>query len=83
MASRASGWMTASKWPPGTLTEAVRAAAFAIPGALGVQEGGYVLLGQILAVKSMRRGKGRPAAQVHFRHVALILYDGLRGANGG
>ena len=28
----------------------MRAAAFAIPGALGVQEGGYVLLGQVLGI---------------------------------
>ena len=33
-----------------SLGQAVRAAAFAIPGALGVQEGGYVLLGQVLGI---------------------------------
>lgn len=33
-----------------SLGQAIRAAAFAIPGALGVQEGGYVLLGQVLGI---------------------------------
>jgi len=33
-----------------SLGQAMRAAAFAIPGALGVQEGGYVLLGQVLGI---------------------------------
>jgi putative membrane protein len=33
-----------------SLGQAVRAAAFAIPGALGVQEGGYLLLGQVLGI---------------------------------
>ncbi len=33
-----------------SLGQAVRAAAFAVPGALGVQEGGYVLLGQVLGI---------------------------------
>ncbi len=33
-----------------SLGQAVRAAAFVIPGALGVQEGGYVLLGQVLGI---------------------------------
>jgi len=33
-----------------SLGQAMRAAAFAIPGALGVQEGGYVLLGQMLGI---------------------------------
>jgi len=33
-----------------SLGQAVRAAAFAIPGALGVQEGGYILLGAVLGL---------------------------------
>lgn len=33
-----------------SLGQAVRAAAFAVPGALGVQEGGYVVLGGALGI---------------------------------
>lgn len=33
-----------------SLGQAVRAAAFAVPGALGVQEGGYLVLGSVLGV---------------------------------
>ncbi|MDX6769446.1 MAG: TIGR00374 family protein, partial [Elusimicrobiota bacterium] len=33
-----------------SLGQAVRAAAFAIPGALGVQEGGYLVLGGLLGI---------------------------------
>jgi putative membrane protein len=33
-----------------SLGQAVRAAAFAVPGALGVQEGGYVMLGGVLGI---------------------------------
>jgi len=33
-----------------SLGQAVRAAAFAVPGALGVQEGGYLLLGSLLGI---------------------------------
>ena len=34
-----------------SLGQAIRAAAFLIPGALGVQEGGYMLLGQVLGIE--------------------------------
>jgi putative membrane protein len=33
-----------------SLGQAVRAGAFAVPGALGVQEGGYVMLGRVLGL---------------------------------
>ncbi|MDQ2694335.1 MAG: TIGR00374 family protein, partial [Pseudomonadota bacterium] len=33
-----------------SLGQAVRSAAFAVPGALGVQEGGYMLLGGVLGL---------------------------------
>ena len=33
-----------------SLGQAVRSAAFAVPGALGVQEGGYILLGALFAL---------------------------------
>jgi len=33
-----------------SLGQAIRGFAFAIPGALGVQEGGYVLLGSLLGI---------------------------------
>lgn len=35
-----------------SLGQAVRAAAFMVPGALGVQEGGYILLGSLLGLDS-------------------------------
>jgi putative membrane protein len=33
-----------------SLGQAVRAGAFAVPGALGVQEGGYVMLGRVVGI---------------------------------
>jgi hypothetical protein len=34
-----------------SLGQAVRAGAFAVPGALGVQEGGYVMLGRVVGLE--------------------------------
>ncbi len=34
-----------------SLGQAVRTGAFAVPGALGIQEGGYVLIGQVLGIE--------------------------------
>ena len=34
-----------------SLGQAIRAAAFAVPGALGVQEGGYLLLAPLAALR--------------------------------
>ena len=37
---------------PGGRLQAIRGAAFAVPGALGVQEGGYVLLASLVGLPS-------------------------------
>jgi len=35
-----------------SLGQAVRSAAFAVPGALGIQEGGFILLGSLFGLPS-------------------------------
>ena len=51
-----------------SLGQAIRGAAFAIPGALGVQEGGYLLLAPLAGLRA-RCGAGAVAGEARARTV--------------